>query len=142
MIYSYFVIALRNLLKQKTFSFIKIAGLAFGLATSIVIFLYILEDLSYDKFHPNHNNIVRLLTIDNAEGVSSKLVAVTQPRLGPAAKEELPEVIESVRFTAPGNTSFAMLASVTTASSRAASSLGRSVPTSSGKKLPLSRWSK
>ena len=102
MFYSYFVIALRNLLKQKTFSIIKIAGLAFGLATSIVIFLYILEDLSYDKFHPNHKNIVRLLTIDNAEGVSSKLVAVTQPRLGPAAKEELPEVIESVRFTGGG----------------------------------------
>jgi putative ABC transport system permease protein len=43
-----------------------------------------------------------LLTIDNAEGVSSKLVGVTQPRLGPAATEELPEVVEFVRFTGGG----------------------------------------
>lgn len=102
MLQSYFIIGLRNLLKQKGFSLIKIAGLALGLAASLVIYLYVLEDLSYDKFHPGHERIVRLLTIDNAEGVSSKLVGVTQPRLGPAAKDELPEVIEYVRFTGGG----------------------------------------
>src|SRR5687767_123372 len=99
---SYFVIALRNLLKQKGYSFIKIAGLAFGLAASMVIYLYVREDLSYDTFHQHHKRIVRVLTIDSAEGVSSKLVGVSQPRLGPAAEEELPEVIESVRFTGGG----------------------------------------
>lgn len=99
---SYFTIALRNLLKQKGYSFIKIAGLAFGLACSMLIYLFVNEDLSYDKFNSNYPRIVRLLTIDNAEGVSSKLVGVTQPRLGPAAEEELPEVIESVRFTGGG----------------------------------------
>ena len=102
MLQSYFTIALRNLLNQKGFAIIKIAGLALGLAASLIIYLYVLEDLSYDKFHSDHGRIVRLLTVDNAEGVSSKLVGVTQPRLGPAAKEELPEVIESVRFTGGG----------------------------------------
>lgn len=99
---SYFIIGLRNLLKQKGYSIIKIAGLAFGLAASMVIYLYIAEDLSYDTFHSNYNNIVRVLTIDSAEGVSSKLVGVTQPRLGPAANEELPEVVNSARFTGGG----------------------------------------
>lgn len=99
MLKSYFISGLRNLLKQKSYSAIKILGLAFGLAASFVIYLYIDEDLSYNKFHSNYPRIVRLLTIDNAEGVSSKLVGVTQPRLGPAATEELPEVLESVRFT-------------------------------------------
>lgn len=103
MIKSYFLIGLRNLLKQKTFSVIKVVGLAFGLATSIIIFLFIKEDLSYDQFHSNYERIVRLLTIDKAEGISSKLVGVTPPALGPAATQELPEVIASVRFLGGGS---------------------------------------
>src|SRR3954466_12272572 len=102
MLKSYFIIGLRNLLKQKGYSFIKLAGLAFGLAASMIIYLYVREDLAYDTFNHNYDRIVRVLTIDSAEGVSSKLVGVTQPRLGPAAKEELPEVIESVRFNGGG----------------------------------------
>jgi putative ABC transport system permease protein len=99
---NYFTIGLRNLLKQKGYSFIKIAGLAFGLAASMIIFLYIREDISYDTFHPNYKKIVRVLTIDSAEGVSSKHVGVTQPQLGPTATVELPEVVNSVRFTGGG----------------------------------------
>ncbi len=102
MLKSYFRIGLRNLLKEKGYSFIKITGLAFGLSVSMIIFLYVREDLSFDEFNKNYSNIVRLLTIDSAEGVSSKLVGVTQPRLGPAADEELPEVLKSVRFTGGG----------------------------------------
>src|SRR5688572_1250398 len=96
---NYFVIGFRNLLKQKGYSFIKIFGLAFGLAASMMIYLYVKEDLSYDTYHKNFKNIVRVLTIDSAEGVSSKLVGVTQPMLGPTATTELPEVVRSVRFT-------------------------------------------
>jgi putative ABC transport system permease protein len=99
MLKSYFTIGLRNLFKQKGYSIIKILGLAFGLAASMIIYLYVREDLSYDTFHKNYKNIVRVLTIDSAEGVSSKLVGVTQPMLGPTAEAELPEVVKSVRFT-------------------------------------------
>jgi putative ABC transport system permease protein len=102
MLRSYFLIAIRNLLKQKGYSIIKIAGLAFGLAASLVIYLFVQEDLSYDTFHKNYKNIVRVLTIDSAEGVSSKLVGVTQPALGPAVEEELPEVINSARISGGG----------------------------------------
>lgn len=102
MIRNFIVIALRNLFSQKGYSIVKIAGLAFGIAASLVIYLYVLEDLSYNKFNKNYDRIVRLLTIDSAEGVSSKVVGVTQPMLGPTAKDELPEVIESVRITGGG----------------------------------------
>lgn len=102
MLKSYFTVALRNLLKEKGYSFIKITGLALGFAASLIIYLYVLEDLSYDTFHAKYKRIVRLLTIDSAEGVSSKLVGVTQPQLGPTAEEELPEVTESVRITGGG----------------------------------------
>lgn len=96
---NYFIIGLRNLLKQKGYSLIKILGLAFGLAASMIIYLYVKEDLSFDTYHKNFSNIVRIMTIDSAEGVSSKLVGVTQPQLGPTAETELPEVLKSVRFT-------------------------------------------
>lgn len=102
MLKSYLTIALRNLVKEKGYSFIKIAGLAFGLAASMIIYLYVKEDLSYDTFHEKYRRIVRVLTIDSAEGVSSKLVGVTQPQLGPTAEDELPEVVESVRITGGG----------------------------------------
>jgi len=102
MLKSYFIIAFRNLVKEKGYSFIKIAGLAFGLAASMIIYLYIREDLSYDTFHSKYKRIVRVLTIDSAEGVSSKHVGVTQPQLGPVAEAELPEVVKSVRFTGGG----------------------------------------
>ncbi len=99
MIKSFFIIGFRNLLKQKGYSVIKVAGLAFGLAASLIIFLFIQEDLSYDTMHYNYDRIGRLLTIDNGEGVSSKLVGVTPPPLGPAIEAELPEVIKSARLS-------------------------------------------
>jgi putative ABC transport system permease protein len=102
MIRSYFTIALRNLAKERGYSFMKIAGLALGLAASMIIFLYVKEDLSYDTFHSRYKNIVRVLTIDSADGVSSKLVGVTQPQLGPVAEQELPEVLKSMRIIGGG----------------------------------------
>src|SRR5688572_6306489 len=99
---SYFITGIRGLLSQKVYSIIKVIGLSLGLAASIMIYLYVQEDLSYDTMHEKYNRIVRVLTIDSAEGVSSKQVGVTQPRLAPAAEEELPEVLESVRFTGGG----------------------------------------
>lgn len=57
---NYFKIALRNLLNQKTYSFINIAGLAVGIATCLVIFLYLRAELSYDKFHEHADRIYRL----------------------------------------------------------------------------------
>ncbi len=98
MFQNYFKVALRNLLNQKFYSIIKILGLAVGLASSILIALFVYEDLSYDGFNTKKEWIVRILTIDNAEGVQSKRVGVTYPGFAPAIQRDVPEVINSVRI--------------------------------------------
>jgi len=50
---NYLKIALRNLKKQKAFSVINIIGLAVGIACCILIFLWVQDELSYDRFHKN-----------------------------------------------------------------------------------------
>ncbi|MDO8967744.1 ABC transporter permease [Algoriphagus sp.] len=98
MLKSYFLIGIRNLIREKWFSLIKILGLALGLAATFILGLYIQEDLSFDRFHQDSSQIYRVLTLDMAEGVSSKLVGVTPVALGPAMVEELPEVTNAVRI--------------------------------------------
>lgn len=98
MLKSYFLIGIRNLVREKWFSLIKILGLALGLAATFILGLYIQEDLSFDRFHQDSSQIYRVLTLDMAEGVSSKLVGVTPAALGPAMIEELPEVANAVRL--------------------------------------------
>jgi putative ABC transport system permease protein len=100
---SYFITSVRNLLRHKGYSILKIIGLSLGLAASLIIYLYVTEDRSYDKLHKNYDRIARLLTIDSGEGVSSKVVGVTAPALGPAAEAELPEVLKAVRISGGGS---------------------------------------
>ena len=57
MLKNYFKIALRNLVKNRTYSFINIAGLSVGLATCLVIALYVLDDLSFDQDQPKADRI-------------------------------------------------------------------------------------
>ncbi len=97
MLKNYVLIALRNLMKHRGYSLINLVGLAAGLTCCIVIVLYIREDLSYDRFHTNYERIARVLTVDNAQGVSSQLVGVSYPGLGPALVRDLPEVVGAVR---------------------------------------------
>jgi putative ABC transport system permease protein len=98
MLKNYFTVALRNLLNQKFYSIIKVLGLAVGLASSILIALFVYEDLSYDGFNTKRDRIARVLTIDNAEGVKSKLVGITYPGFAPAIQRDVPEVVNSVRI--------------------------------------------
>jgi putative ABC transport system permease protein len=60
MLKNYFKIAFRNLLRQKGYSFINIAGLATGMAVAILIGLWIWDELSYDKYHQNYNRIAQV----------------------------------------------------------------------------------
>ncbi|NOS54702.1 MAG: FtsX-like permease family protein [Cyclobacteriaceae bacterium] len=60
MLRNYFKIAFRSLLKNQTYSIINIGGLAIGLASSILIFLWVADEYAYDKFQVNYNNIYKL----------------------------------------------------------------------------------
>lgn len=71
----------RYLIKNKVYSIINIFGLAFGLATSILIFLYINDELSYDKFHDNYERIYRVQE-EYKWGEKHQLWATTDGNLG------------------------------------------------------------
>ena len=72
MIKNYFIIAWRNLRKNKTFSLINIAGLSIGLACSMLILLYVKDEVSFDQFHKNVNNIYRIVTKSKQGGIERK----------------------------------------------------------------------
>ncbi|MFY0652865.1 MAG: ABC transporter permease [Cyclobacteriaceae bacterium] len=66
---NYFKISYRNFFRQKVYSSINVAGLAVGLACFILIFLYIRDELSYDKFHSKSNRIYRLIEHFQSDGI-------------------------------------------------------------------------
>ena len=61
MLKNYLKIAFRNLVRKKVFSFINIFGLAIGMACTILILLWVRDELSYDNFQKNGNNIYRVV---------------------------------------------------------------------------------
>lgn len=104
MLKNYFLTAWRNIVKDKFYTFINVGGLAIGLATAVFILLYIIDELTYDKSHENHERIYRLeshFVINNKDD----RFAATQIPLGPTLKDEYPEIEEFVRF-APAGTMF------------------------------------
>ncbi len=97
MLKNYLKIAVRNILKYKTYSFINISGLAIGIAGSLLILAYVANQLSYENMHKNRAHIYRV-SADFGSGQSSIRLAGAFPALGPAAAAEIPEVKAAVRF--------------------------------------------
>lgn len=93
MFISYLKVALRNILKHKGYSLINIAGLAIGMACFILIFLWVRDELSYDRFHKNADNLYRAI-VEHPDGVFS----VSPWALAPTLKNNYPEIIKATRF--------------------------------------------
>lgn len=91
MLKNYFKIAFRNLVRNKTFSVINIVGLAVGIASCIVIMLYVKYELSFDKFNKDYSLIYRVAQKLEWSGKKMEIV-ITPAKLGPALKEDFPEV--------------------------------------------------
>lgn len=72
MLKSYIKIAIRNLQRNKVYSFINIAGLSLGLACAMLIILYVKDEVSFDRFHHNVNNIYRIVSVDYFQGKEHK----------------------------------------------------------------------
>lgn len=94
---SYITVAVRNLKRHKVYSFINISGLALGLACCVLILLWISDEIRYDRFHEQTENIYRVVN-DLNYGPYSQLTDGTAFPLGPAMKEEIPEVKEAIRL--------------------------------------------
>jgi len=97
MIKNYFKIAWRNLLKNKTFSFINIAGLAIGMASAMLIFLWIQNQVSHDRFHEKIDRIYVAHNRDQFKEGEIWAWNSTPKILGPTLKRDYPEVEEAVR---------------------------------------------
>ena len=96
MITNYFKVALRNIRKQKGYSFINILGLSMGMACCILIYLWVDYERSFDKFNENINELYHV-PILHKYGDDRMMSPGAPPALGPALKNEYPEIINSVR---------------------------------------------
>ena len=97
MLRNYIKIALRNLWKSKGFSAINIIGLAIGLATCLLIILFVLDELSYDRYNKKADRIYRV-DGDIKFGGNRYILAVAPDPMGATLKKDYPQVEQYVRF--------------------------------------------
>jgi putative ABC transport system permease protein len=90
MVFNYFVIAFRNILRHKVFSLIVVLGLTIGVAIFGLIFQFVNHELSYDHFNKNYNSIYRLETPD---------WALLGTAYAPELAAQFPEIISSARVS-------------------------------------------
>lgn len=93
---NYLKITFRNIKIRTGFSFINIFGLAMGICCSMLILLWVVDEMRYDKFHDNKENIYAVVFDWSSYG-GGRAASVYAP-LGPTCIEQIPEVIDYVRF--------------------------------------------
>ncbi len=96
---NYIKTAVRNLRKQKVFSFINIMGLAVGLSCCILLYLYLVDELSYDNFHSQERSVFRILTNFHEKDGSIRSRGPSVPvAVAPLFKKYFPEIKHVIRF--------------------------------------------
>ena len=101
MIKNYLKVALRNLFKHKGYAFINILGLAVGIAASVLIFLYITNEMSYDKFHEKADRTYRI-TADWSNKGDSRIHQLGTPFiLAQTIREKYPQVEAVTQISGP-----------------------------------------
>jgi putative ABC transport system permease protein len=107
MIKHYFKIALRNFAKQKSLAFINMFGLSVGLACFTLFLLFAVNEFSFDRFHKNAKNIYRVyLHVGPMRGQEAREIPYLPIPLGPALKQDFPEVENYVRIDDARNGDF------------------------------------
>jgi putative ABC transport system permease protein len=91
MLKNYLKIAFRNIIRYKGYSFINIFGLAIAVICCIFIFLYVHQEMSYDRYHADHDRIFRVVE-DIQTKTANRIFAPVSPPLAPALKENFPQV--------------------------------------------------
>ena len=94
MLRNYFKISFRNIFRNKTYSIINILGLSIGIACSILILLWLQDELSYDRFQKNANEIYRVVGDDAILGK----MAISCGPLAEYMKDNHPDVIKATRY--------------------------------------------
>lgn len=107
MLKNYFKTAWRNLWKNKTFSFINIAGLTIGLTSFLLIALYIFDELTFDRFHKDADNIYRIVESKTYTGGKTAKTTGAGFQVSERGKAELPEIKNAARMAIFGRTNVA-----------------------------------
>jgi len=97
---NYLKVAVRNIVRDKGFSFINVLGLAAGMAASFLILSYVRHELSYDRYHPQADRISRVVEELRLER-ASYVTATTPAPFAPAMAAEFSEVRAAARFVRP-----------------------------------------
>ncbi len=98
MINNYLKIIFRNIRRFPAYSFINICGLAVGMTCTFLILLWVLDEISYDKFYENADDLYRVIENQHYAGGEIFPVAVTPSGLAHALKEEFPEISKATRY--------------------------------------------
>lgn len=102
MIKNYLLLALKHLRKQKTFSIINILGLTVGITCCFMIFLFILNEMTYDNFHKNGKDIYRVMRTGNVNGEGREIPYVS-PAYATALVNDYPDAIKQAVRVMPDN---------------------------------------
>src|ERR1043165_6843938 len=95
MLKNYLKIAWRNLKKNRTYSFINIAGLASGMAVALLIGLWIWDELSFDSYFPNHKKLAEIMIHQQLKDESGTDKSIQIP-LGHALKTKYNDLFKRV----------------------------------------------
>ena len=90
-------VSIRNIIRQRAYAMINVAGLSVGIACSILILVFILHETRYDRFHDNADRVYRLY-VDGKMMDQEMLSAWTPVPAGPAFQEEIPEIELATRL--------------------------------------------
>ena len=102
MIRNFITIAYRNFIRNRFFSIINLLGLSIGIASCLLIFTYVSNELSYEEMHPEHDQIFRVLTrVITAE--RTETLALTANKIAAVAEDKYPEVESAAKVMHYGN---------------------------------------
>ncbi|MGB3779760.1 MAG: ABC transporter permease, partial [Tunicatimonas sp.] len=97
MLRNYLIIALRNLRKQRFYAGINVLGLSLGIGSFLLILLYVVDELRYDRFYPQAEHIFRIGSLDNTLGENNRM-ALTSNAVASGIRREIPEAEAATRL--------------------------------------------
>ena len=101
MIRNYLKIAFRNLMRQKSHAIINLLGLTIGLTSCLLISFYVIDELSYDRYHEKGERIYRVVMEGEAPSGEKALLTIGPHRLKKAFESHFNQIEEFVRITQP-----------------------------------------
>ncbi|MEP2026434.1 MAG: ABC transporter permease [Reichenbachiella sp.] len=102
MLKNYFKIALRTLIKNRTYALINILGLSVGITCASLILFYVEDELTYDQFNAKHEQIYRVIESDHSDPSDVQYYGQTSPAVASAMKNDVPGVNDFTRVFQPG----------------------------------------